>query len=123
VKFKVDHNLPVELAALLRESGHEAATAAEQGLADAGDDVLAAHCLAEARCLVTLDMGFSNIRLYPPQQYFGIIVLRARRHDKLSVLAMGRSIVNLMNSESVLNRLWIVEPDRIRVHSGEISQT
>ena len=123
MKFKVDHNLPVELAALLHESGHEAATAVAQGLADAGDDALAAHCRAEERCLVTLDLGFGNIRLYPPQQYSGIIVLRARRHDKLSVLAMGRSIVDLMNSESVLSKLWIVEPDRIRVHSGDTSPT
>jgi DNA-binding response OmpR family regulator len=48
VKFKIDHNLPVELAELLRNSGHDTATAFEQGLAEADDDTLAAHCISAA---------------------------------------------------------------------------
>ncbi len=115
MKFKIDHNLPVELAELLRNSGHDAATAFEQGLAEADDDTLAAHCIAEMRCLVTLDVDFGNIRSYPPAKYSGIIVLRARYQDKPSVLAMARALVKMLDSESVTNRLWIVEPDRIRI--------
>lgn len=118
MRFKIDHNLPAELAGLLREAGHEAATAMEQGLAEADDDVLAARCLAESRCLMTLDMGFSNIRAYPPENYAGIVVLRFHRQDKPSVLAMGRATVRLLESEAVSNRLWIIEPDRIRIHEG-----
>ena len=32
MKFKIDENLPVEVAELLREAGHDAATAIEQQL-------------------------------------------------------------------------------------------
>lgn len=116
MKFKIDHNLPVELAELIRAAGYEAATAAEQGMADAADGDLAARCREEARCIVTLDVGFANIKSYPPVEYPGIVVLRARHQDKLSVLAMGRSLTKLLETEPLENRLWIVEPDRIRIH-------
>lgn len=119
MRFKVDHNLPVELADLLRGSGYEASTVAEQGMAEADDAVIAAHCLAESRCIVTLDMGFSNIRSYPPEKYPGIIVLRTRHQDMFSVLAMGRALIKLLESEPVMRKLWIVEPDRIRIHEGK----
>jgi len=34
---------------------------------------------AEGRCLVTLDLDFSNPFLFPPEDYAGIVVLRPRR--------------------------------------------
>lgn len=119
MRFKADHNLPVELADLFRRAGYDAATAAEQGLAEAKDDVIAALCLSEERCIVTLDMGFSDIRTYPPADYPGIIVMRPRRQDKSRVLALGRAILSLLETETLENRLWIVEPDRVRVRGGE----
>ena len=117
MKFKIDHNLPIELAELIRDSGHEAMTAAEQGMAEADDDVLAEHCRMESRCIVTLDMGFASIKSYPPDAYPGIVVLRARRQDKPTVLATGQSFVRLLDAGALANRLWILEPDRIRMRS------
>lgn len=40
MKFKVDENLPVEAADLLREAGHEADTVLEEGLCGTEDEVL-----------------------------------------------------------------------------------
>jgi predicted nuclease of predicted toxin-antitoxin system len=37
MRFKVDENLPVEVAALLTDRGHDAATVRAQGLAGASD--------------------------------------------------------------------------------------
>ena len=44
VRFKLDENLPVELASLLRRSGHDAATVLDQGLGGARDPELASVC-------------------------------------------------------------------------------
>ena len=49
-------------------------------------------CVTENRILVTLDLDFSNIRAYPPDEYAGIVVLRLKTQDKSTVLSYIRRI-------------------------------
>ena len=86
MKFKVDENLPIEVAQLLREAGHDVYSVHEQGLVGAKDHVLAEVCQSENRAMVTLDTHFADIRTYPPGNYSGLIVLRLARQDKAHVL-------------------------------------
>jgi len=76
MRFKIDENLPVEADQLLVGAGHDAMTVLDQSLGGRPDPDVAAVCQREQRALVTLDLDFSDIRTYPPQDYFGIIVLR-----------------------------------------------
>jgi len=116
VRFKVDENLPVELAEPLRASGYDAATVLEQHHGGSADAELAALCQAENRILVTLDMDFADIRAYPPSGFPGLIVLRLRRHDKLHVLRVfTRTLALLLEDPLVKGCLWIVEEDRVRI--------
>lgn len=78
MRFKTDENLPEESAAVLREAGHDAHTVREQTLGGHPDDDVAAVCKREQRALVTLDLDFSDIRSYPPEELEGLIVLRVR---------------------------------------------
>jgi predicted nuclease of predicted toxin-antitoxin system len=64
VRFKIDENLPVELAEELRATGHEAATVDDQRLVGASDRHLSEVCKAEGRVFVTLDLEFADIRTY-----------------------------------------------------------
>ena len=74
--FKVDENMPIEAADDLRQAGHDALTVMDQQLAGQPDPRVAAVCRAEGRALVSLDLDFSDIRVYPPADYCEIIVLR-----------------------------------------------
>lgn len=76
MQFKIDENLPIEIAGLLINAGHDAKTINEQQLQGIRDPVLIDVCKSEKRVLVTLDTDFSDIRAYPPQEFSGIIVLR-----------------------------------------------
>ena len=80
MKFKIDENLPVEIAALLRDAGYEATSVVDQGLGGSADPDIAAVCRKENRALVTLDMDFADIRTY---QHSGLIVLRLCGHQML----------------------------------------
>ncbi len=62
MRFKIDENLPFEVATLLSEAGHDATTVLTQRLGGSGDPGIAAVCRAEARALVTLDTDFADIR-------------------------------------------------------------
>ena len=76
MRAKLDENLPVEAAELLRSAGWECDTVHDEGLAGAGNPEVAAACRADTRLLFTLDLHFSDIRAYPPSEYVGIVVLR-----------------------------------------------
>ena len=72
--FKVDENLPEEIAGLLAGFGHEAKTVNDQLLQGAEDSVLIEECDRENRIIITLDTDFSDIRTYPPWEHEGIII-------------------------------------------------
>ena len=71
MRFKLDENLPSELASLFREFGHDAVTVLDQGMGGTDDSDLASVCAREQRVLVTLDKDFSDIRTYPPNRHAG----------------------------------------------------
>ena len=76
MRFKLDENLPVELANMFREAGHDAVTVLDQDLLGAPDSDLASVCMHEGRVIVTLDTDFADIRTYPPGAYPGLVVFR-----------------------------------------------
>ena len=119
MRFKVDENLPIEVADLLSAAGHDAATVNDEGVGGAKDPDLAGLVQRESRVLVTLDGGFGDIRSYPPHEYSGLVVLRLPRQDKAFVLQTCQRLVGQLAKEPLAGRLWIVEANRIRVRSDQ----
>ncbi len=79
MKFKLDENLPVEVAALFREAGHDALTILDQQMGGQADDKIIRICKKERSALITLDLDFSDIKSYPPSEHYGIFVLRTKK--------------------------------------------
>ena len=100
MKFKVDENLPIEVAQLLREAGHDVFTVHDQKLVGAKDVVLARVCQDEQRTLITLDSDFADIRTYPPADFHGLIVLRLSRQDKFHILDVLSKTTKLFETEN-----------------------
>jgi len=119
VQFKVDENLPDETCRALRKAGHDAMSVLEQRMGGVSDSAVYAVCRSESRILVTLDTDFANMLAYPPAESSGIIVLRTEDQSKASVLRLVGQVVSALKSESPDQRLWIVEPGRIRIR-GEV---
>jgi predicted nuclease of predicted toxin-antitoxin system len=120
MRFKVDENLPKEVAELLTNGAHDAVTVNDEGLQGSLDAHIVEICRAEDRILVTLDMGFADIRNYPPQSLPGLIVLRLGSLDRNHILDTMRRTMPLMSQEPLAQHLWIVEETQIRIRrSGE----
>ncbi len=115
MQFKIDENLPNELADLLINVGHDAKTVHEQQLQGVRDPVLMDVCSNENRVLITLDTDFSDIRIYPPQELSGIIVLRLGCQAKQHLTGVFHRIIPLINREPLKHHLWIVEETRVRI--------
>lgn len=115
LRFKIDENLPRDVAELLRKERHDAVTVREQGLTGTSDSNLSKVCKSEERIIITLDTDFSNIRAYPPKEHPGIIVLRLNTRDKPSVMSLMSMMLPLLSSKPLKETLWIVEPGRVRI--------
>jgi len=115
MRFKLDENLPREAAKLLAEAGHETITVPEQGLAGAADEAIHAVCSQEKRVLVTLDVGFADIRRYPPKEHSGIIVLHPRLQDRKRIIGAIKNVMRTLTIEPVDGHLWVVDETRIRI--------
>lgn len=117
--FKLDENLPVDLAQFLSDLGHNTKTVKDQRLQGANDRVLLERCDKEKRILITLDIDFSDIRAYPPRIHEGIIVLRIGSQSKMHVLAVFKRILSLIAHEPIKGRLWIVEENAVRIRGED----
>lgn len=115
LRFKLDENVPGEVAALLRDAGHDASSALEEGLGGLPDERMLQACKEEARVLVTLDMGCGDIRAYPPPSHGGIWVLRPNLQSVQALMQLVSAALGAASGEPLSQRLWIVEPGRVRI--------
>ena len=79
MRFLVDEDLPLSAVDLLRRYGHEAHDVRRIGLRGAKDSQIAAYAKTQGLCIVTGDLGFSDIRNYAPAEYSGLVVLKVPR--------------------------------------------
>ena len=120
MRFLIDEDLPRSMESLFRNYGHEAFSIVQVGLRGASDSTVAAYSQTHRLCLVTCDMGFADIRNYPPSEYFGIVVLR------LPANATTPVILNLLEKflkqteiiSEVKEKLAVVELEKIRLRKG-----
>jgi predicted nuclease of predicted toxin-antitoxin system len=120
MRFLVDEDLPRSTDSLLRRHGHEAIDVRDIGLRGASDANIAAYAQKNGLCLLSGDMGFADIRNYPPGKYSGIAVLHLPAKATSSfILALLKSL--LVQNEIVnqlIGKLAIVESGRVRIRKG-----
>lgn len=68
-----------------------------------------------------MDLDFSGIRMYPPADYSGLIVLRLRSKGRASVRPVLTQVLIHLDREPIVGRLWIVDEQGIRIHRVEPS--
>lgn len=119
MKFKLDENLGTRAQEIFLKSGHDIRTVREEGIGGASDEVVYKISQQEDRILVTLDLDFADVIRFPPRDSGGIVVLRLPRNPTLSMLeSLIRQLLYAVQQENPKGRLWIVEPQRIRIHQS-----
>ena len=115
MKFKCDENLPQNASDILKEAGYDTTNIWEEELTGCEDKVLIEKCKFEDRILISLDLDFADIRVYPPRNYPGIVILRLKKYDIRQVIEKIRQIILLFSQETPEHKLWIVEKKKIRI--------
>jgi predicted nuclease of predicted toxin-antitoxin system len=117
--LKLDENIPDLVAEILGAAGHDVALARSEGLAGGKDEDLLGAAIAEDRAVISFDLDFSDIRRHDPSRSPGIIVLRLRSQSLPAVRRAVLALADLLCSEPLKGRLWILSDDRLRIWPAE----
>lgn len=114
-RIKLDENLSRYLKPELERRGHDAHTAAEEGLLGKSDVVVGDAARRERRMLFTLDIEFADMRKHPPGNHAGIVLFRPRSMGPLAVNRFVLEFVRNTDLGELSGCVAVVEPTRVRV--------
>ena len=115
MKFKLDENLPQDLADDLAQLGCDTDTVHSEGLVGADDLAVVGAARSSGRILMTLDKGIASLLQYPVYKHSGVVLFRPKAFGRRVVLSFARSrLKNLLEMELV-GRLTVVGQNRIPV--------
>ena len=117
MKLELDENFGKRIKELFTENGYDAATVIDEKLGGADDKTIYEVCCREKRCLVSLDLDFSDVIRFPPDKCGGIVVFRASANLTFEIIYyLASQFLRAAGKENLAGKLWIVEPNRIRIH-------
>lgn len=98
MKIKLDENLPVGIAILLKNLGHETHTVHDEGLMGRTDREVWEAAQKESRLLITQDLHFSDLRKFAPGSHHGILLVRLPSPSRRDLI---ERIKNIFKNEDV----------------------
>lgn len=114
MNFKLDENMPRDLANFLKKEGHDVKDVVEEGLAGHKDPSVLLAATAEDRVLLTFDLDFADIRNFPPGTNAGIVVFRLHDQRWKTLEPSVRHLLELPDLAKLEKGLAIVDESSIR---------
>ena len=86
MKIKLDDNVPLRLAILLENLGHDVHTTHEERLIGHADREIWETAQKESRFLITQDLDFSSSRQFAPGSHCGILLVRLHSPNRRNLI-------------------------------------
>lgn len=115
MRVKIDENLGERGVDIFRRQGHDVHSVTDRNLIEV--------CRTEQRCLITLDLDFSNPLVFPPHEYAGIAVLRMPSQSTPPDLQyLTELLASQLETVDITGRLWIVQRTGVREYRPETDE-
>jgi len=112
MKLLIDENIRREIVNFLQESGHDIMTV----LSGSKNGEIIQLATEEKRILLTHDKHFSDIFLYPPENFYGIVRIKIHPPTVSSVIKALENLLNKISQSAIEKHLIILEKDGFRIY-------
>ncbi|HCP60226.1 MAG TPA: hypothetical protein DIT43_01410 [Dehalococcoidia bacterium] len=116
MRFLVDEDLPRAVDSVLKKYGHEAIDVRDVGFRGARDFEIANYAQSQKLCILSGDLGFCDVRHYPPRRYAGLVIIRIPKGATASFIV--RLLESFLKRDELVSglagKLAIVEVGRVR---------
>jgi predicted nuclease of predicted toxin-antitoxin system len=123
VAVKLDENLGRTHVEILRKAGYEADRVHDQGLSGAPDTKVWEHVCSLDRFLITLDLGFSDVRRYPPGTHPGILLIRSRSRSRMAVVEILSRVIAERSLDDLRGCLAVADDSFTRIRRAPSRQS
>lgn len=120
MKIKLDENISRHLKPLLKQEGHEAVTARDEGLSGKTDVEIGGVAKTEGMMLFTLDIEFADLRKFPPGSHPGVVLFRPQSMGPLTVNHFIIEFVKETDLGSLSGCVVVVDPTRVRIRRASL---
>ena len=104
---------------MIADFDHDSVDVRDIGMAASSDEQIAEYARSKGLCLLTADLGFGDVRRYPPSRHVGVVILRLPRHATTSFIL--RLLSSFLRREEILlkleGKLAVVEAGRVRLRT------
>lgn len=114
MRFLTDQDVYGVTVQLLRDLGHDVATAAQQGLSRATDATLLQTAKVQERIFVTRDRDFGNL-VFVDRLATGVVYLRMLPSTLVAVHAELERVLERHSQSALLHSFLVVQPGRHRL--------
>ena len=116
MKFFLDVNIPYSALKIFEELNLESVHARDAGLGRASDKEIADYALKNDCILITKDLEFANINLFPSESHQGLIVVRLPSFFKASQFVnVLRDFLSSINTNDLNQAVVIVKLGKYRI--------
>jgi len=115
MKFKLDENLPLQIAAEIRARMHDVETVGEEDLTGRLDIDIWQAAQREGRILITQDLDFSDTRKFQPGTHHGIVLIRLQSPSRRNLIIRATELFEAENVSGWAGCFVVVTERKIRV--------
>ena len=115
MKFKLDENLPLQIAAEIRARMHDVETVGEEDLTGRLDVDIWQAAQREGRILITQDLDFSDTRKFQPGTHHGIVLIRLQSPSRRNLIIRATELFEAENVSGWVGCFVVVTERKIRV--------
>lgn len=118
MKLFLDENISIVVVGELERLGFEVEHASSVELKGASDKQIAGHAKKQKAILVTKDIEFGSILLYPKGTHYGLLILRLPHYFRTKqILEALKIFFKSIESKEMIGNMIIVEMGKYRVRS------
>jgi hypothetical protein len=119
LRFLIDEDCPLSLKNLLSSKGYDTIHVKTSGLSGTKDLQLFIFAQQEQRIIISRDLGWANIKTYPPKTHCGLIILRFPfEATAIEIWQVVKRFIDRVDIPEIVGAIVIVDKNKFRVRKA-----